>query len=70
MEIQNDEELLYDCRSQSTEEIEECGVGVGNPLPRATREEPKELVWGLSKDEWATVMVEGINPLEGDTIEL
>jgi hypothetical protein len=33
MESQNDEELLYDCRSQSTEEIEECGVGVGNPLP-------------------------------------
>jgi hypothetical protein len=25
---------------------------------------------GLSKDEWATVMVEGINPLEGNTIEL
>jgi len=23
-----------------------------------------------SKDEWATVMVEGITPLEGDTMEL
>jgi hypothetical protein len=25
---------------------------------------------GLSKDEWATVMVEGINPLKGDIIEI
>jgi hypothetical protein len=30
----DDEEVFYDCRSQSTEEIEECGVGVGNPPPR------------------------------------
>jgi len=67
---QNDEELLYDYRSHSTEEIEECGVGAGTHLPRASLDEPKELVWGLSKDEWATVMVEGINPLEEDTIEL
>jgi len=67
---QDDEEALYDCRSQSTEEIEECGIGTGAPLPESPMKEPKELVWGLSKDEWATVMVEGINPLEGDTIEL
>ncbi len=28
---QDDEEVFYDCRSQSTEEIDECGVGVGTP---------------------------------------
>jgi hypothetical protein len=67
---QDNEEVFYDCRSQSTEEIEECGVGVGTPFPEDTQEEPRELVWGLSKDEWATVMVEGITPLEGNTIEL
>ncbi len=41
-----------------------------DPLPKGPQEEPRELVWGLSKDECATVMVEGINPLEGNTIEL
>jgi hypothetical protein len=35
-----------------------------------TLDEPRELVWCFSKDERATVMVEGINPLEGNTIEL
>jgi hypothetical protein len=30
---QDNDEMFYDCRSQSTEEIEECGVGVGTPLP-------------------------------------
>ncbi len=27
-------------------------------------------MWAISKDEWATFMVEGINPLDGNTIEL
>ncbi len=30
-EDQNGEEVLYDCRAQSTEEIEECGVGLRQP---------------------------------------
>jgi hypothetical protein len=42
----DDEEVFYDCCSQSTEKIEECG----DPLPEATLVEPRELVWGLSKD--------------------
>ena len=58
---QDDEKAQYDCRSQSTEEIEECRVGTGTPLPETPVKETKELVWGLSKDECATVMVEGIN---------
>jgi hypothetical protein len=62
---QDDEEGFYNCRSQSTEVLEECGIGAGNLLPEATLEEPRDLVWGLSKDEWATVMIEGNNPLEG-----
>ncbi len=41
-----------------------------DPLHEDPQEEPRELVWGLSKDKWATVMVEGINTLEGNTIEL
>ncbi len=37
---QDNEGVLYDCRSQSTEEIEEYGVGVGTPLPEGAQEEP------------------------------
>jgi hypothetical protein len=59
---QNVEEVFYDCHSQSTEEIEECGVGTGIRTSKDLVDEPRELVWGLSKDEWATVMMEGINP--------
>ncbi len=65
---QDDEEVLYDCRSQITEEIEECGAGAGTLLPEAALEVPRELVWGLSKDEWTTVMVEGINHFGVNTI--
>ncbi len=38
---QDDEEVFYDCRSQSTEEIDECWVGLGTPTPRPRRKNPE-----------------------------
>jgi hypothetical protein len=38
---QDDEEVFYDCHSQSTEEIEECGVGAGTPSPRTSWKNPE-----------------------------
>jgi hypothetical protein len=68
--LSDGEEVFYDCISHSSMEVDNEAT-VSNPpkSPRAT-DEPKELVWGLSKDEWATVMVEGVSPLEGNIIEL